>query len=235
LAGLNGEGAEGVLIAPIRNTKITENSSVGAFTYWQYQQAIEVHRISDEDAQEERSKKLGFSIADIEKAIDESSPEFITGIRDSLADCIATYRAISRSLDERCGSREAPPTSNIINILEECQSAVLHLGKSKFPVEEEPEAELEQGSEVSRGNSDAGVQKNSGGPIATREQAFKQLLIIAEFFRKTEPHSPVSYVLEKSVKWGNMPLQELMKELIPDSSSLQHYGMLTGVKTEDQG
>ncbi len=235
LSGLNGEGAEGVLIAPIRNTLITEGNSIGPFTYWQYQQALEVHRISDHQNQEERSKKLGFTVEDVEKAIDESSAEYMTDLRDSIGQCIETYRNISRSLDERCGTFDSPPTSNIVNILEECQSAILHLGKMKFPVEVSPEIDPEEGSGDDATASETTTSQVVVGTIATREQAFKQLLDIAEFFRKTEPHSPVSYILEKSVKWGNMPLQDLMQELIPDGSSLQHYGMLTGVKTEDQG
>ena len=71
------------------------------------------------------------------------------------------------------------------------------------------------------------------GAINSREAAFKQLLDIAQFFRKTEPHSPVSYVLEKAVKWGNMPLNELIVELIPDSSSRERYSELTGVKSNE--
>lgn len=234
LSGLNGEGAEGVLIAPIRNNIVTEGSSVGPFTYWEYQQAVEVHRISDQENQEEREKKLGFKLADIEKAIDESSVEFVTELRDDIADCISVYKAISEILDERCGAYDAPPTSNILNILEECHGAIMHLGQSKFPAEELPEDLTGDTTDDSGTPTSATAAKQAAaGPIATREQAFKQLEEIAKFFRKTEPHSPVSYILEKSVKWGNMPLNELVRELIPDSSALNHYSMLTGVKTED--
>lgn len=233
LSGLNGEGAEGVLIAPIRNTLITEGSSIGPFSYWQYQQALEIHRISDHISQEEKAKKLGFSIEDVEKAISESSSEYITDLRDDLSESIESYRQISQSLDERCGTYDAPPTSNIINILEECHSAVLHLGKDKFPVEDIPIEEDETSNGEAPTSGTETKQTLVAGPIANREQAFKQLREIAEYFRKTEPHSPVSYILEKSVKWGNMPLEELIQELIPDGSSLQHYGMITGVKTED--
>jgi type VI secretion system protein ImpA len=40
-------------------------------------------------------------------------------------------------------------------------------------------------------------------------------------------------MLTKTVKWGNMPLEELMKELIPDSSSRDTYSSLTGVSVDD--
>ncbi len=66
--------------------------------------------------------------------------------------------------------------------------------------------------------------------LASREQAFKQMTEIAEYFRKTEPHSPVSYLLEKAVRWGNMPLHELMQELISDENTRTRFSELTGVK-----
>jgi type VI secretion system protein ImpA len=38
----------------------------------------------------------------------------------------------------------------------------------------------------------------------------------AAFFKRTEPHSPVSYALEQAVHWGRMELPELLGELIAD-------------------
>lgn len=47
-----------------------------------------------------------------------------------------------------------------------------------------------------------------------RDQAFHQLREIADYFIKAEPHSPVAYLLEKAIRWGYMPLPELMSELL---------------------
>jgi type VI secretion system protein ImpA len=54
------------------------------------------------------------------------------------------------------------------------------------------------------------------GEIRDREDAFQTLLKVADFFRRTEPHTPVSYALEQAVRWGRMALPELLAELIPD-------------------
>lgn len=230
LVGLNGEGAEGVLIAPIRNILITQGNAAGPFTYWEYHQALEAQRLPEEKVRTERIRKLGFSLENIDQAIRETSTEFLIGLRDDIATCIVVFRTISDRLDALCGALEAPPARNILNILEECQTAVLHLGQGRFPMPalamdataspDDTQKQQPDSSELTRPN------------LAGREQAFAHLREIAEFFRTTEPHSPVSYLLEKAVKWGNMPLHELMSELIPDDGSLKHYGMLTGVKTD---
>lgn len=231
LAGLNGEGAEGVLIAPIRNTLITQGNSTGPFSYWEYHQALEAQRLPEEKARNERIRKLGFCLENIDQAIRETSTAFLVGLRDDIEACLANFRAISDRLDNLCGAADAPPARNILNILEECQAAILHLGQGRFPASTQAPAD-------GAAPTDGAILPLADAPpitqptVAGREQAFTQLKEIAEFFRTTEPHSPVSYLLEKAVKWGNMPLHELMSELIPDDSSLKHYGMLTGVKTD---
>jgi type VI secretion system protein ImpA len=234
LSGLNGEGAEGVLIAPIRKVPITEGHDPGPFSFWQYQQALDVQRSASENTRSNKADKLGFSLEDIDKAVNESSEEFFVNLLDDIGTAIDLYKKINRLLEERCGPDEAPPTRNIINILEECRGAVSHIGKHKLPVpavEEAPNEGEMNGDQPQNGSSSTAAVKV--GAINSREAAFKQLMDIAQFFRKTEPHSPVSYVLEKAVKWGNMPLNELIIELIPDSSSRNHFSQLTGVQSNE--
>ena len=231
LTGLNGEGAEGVLIAPIRNAKITEDVQPGPFNYWQYTQALDIQKITDEVSRTEKTNKIGFNIEDIENVVAGSSEEFYLSLRNDITECLSDYREISRMLDEHCGNIEAPPTSNIINALESTLGVVNHVAKFKFPVESSNEPEFnEDGIEIDSSND----TNSTSGPIKNRTEAFRRLNEISDFFRRTEPHSPISYALDKAVKWGDMSLGELMRELIPDSSSLDHYGSLTGIKTDEE-
>lgn len=234
LTGLNGEGAEGVLIAPIRNALITEGMSVGPFNFWQYQQALDVQKIIDEEQRAERAAKVGFSVDDIEKAVAESSESFYVDLVDDLGASIDAYNAISEMLDQHCGIHDAPPTSNILGVLEDTLGAIKHIAKYKLPSAEETSESDAGGDSVAAAAGSPGAPAVAQGPVQSREQAFRQLSEISEFFRKTEPHSPISYILEKAVKWGDMSLAELIRELIPDSSSREYFGSLTGVKTDDE-
>ena len=74
----------------------------------------------------------------------------------------------------------------------------------------------------------------SGGYSTTvgfdRNQAFHQLRSLAEFFQKTEPQSPMSYLLEKVIRWGYTPLPELMHELLKgDETTLERITELIGM------
>lgn len=233
IAGLNGEGAEGILLSPIRNSHITEDASYEPFSLWQYNQAVDVSRMTDDRKRNEMIEKNGFSMEDIEKAVNQSSSEFYIQLFDDVDVCLNEYRQINTLLTDFCGSYDAPATSKIIELMEDAKSALNHIAKAKLPIVIEiPEANDSE-QKINETNLPVASSIAITTALNSRDDAFKQLNSIAEYFLKTEPHSPISYILSKAIKWGNMPLDELMKELIPDSSSRDTYSSLTGVKVDE--
>ena len=232
ITGLNGEGAEGVLIPPIRNVAITQSGSGVDFTLWQYKQAIEIQKIGDEKTKQERINTTGFSLADIQRAVHDTSDENYLRIKDSISQCITEIREITSELDTLCG-KHAPPTKNIINVLEDCLAAVNHLyqGRAITDIAEESTQGSDNNGSASANNV---TDIMTGASIKSRDQAFQLILEVSAYFRRAEPHSPVSYVLEKAVKWGRMPLDQLIPELIADGHALEQYRSLTGIVSNDE-
>jgi type VI secretion system protein ImpA len=80
-----------------------------------------------------------------------------------------------------------------------------------------------------------GVQLASmGAPAANaqaldRAQALAQLRAVAEFFRRTEPHSPVAYLADKAAAWGEQPLHVWLRAVIKDDASYAHIEEMLGV------
>lgn len=68
--------------------------------------------------------------------------------------------------------------------------------------------------------------------IQNREQALVVLEQIAQYFKDNEPHSPVSYMLEKTIKWSQMPLHEWLSQVIKNDNPLENVQELLGVKQE---
>ena len=232
LTGLNGEGAEGVLIAPMRSVPITQEGAQGPYSYWQYKQALDAQRVTDEQGRADLISKNGFSLDDIQAAVNQSEQTFYVDLRDDVRDALDEYKRISQLLDERCGIHDSPPASNIINTLSDILGAITHIAQLKLPQAEEESVE-DADHPGDSGATAASPGTTNGGPVKSRDEAFRQLAQISQFFRQTEPHSPISYVLEKAVRWGNMPLGDLIQELIPDSSSRSVFSSLTGVKVSD--
>src|SRR5262249_8714955 len=66
--------------------------------------------------------------------------------------------------------------------------------------------------------------------IRDREDAFRVLTKVADFFKRTEPHSVVSYALEQVVRCGRMPLPDLLRKPIPDDNPRKNLCQRVGIK-----
>ena len=70
--------------------------------------------------------------------------------------------------------------------------------------------------------------------VENREQALRVLQDIATYFQKNEPHSPVSYMLQKTIKWSQMPLHEWLAQVIKDEHPLQMLQDTLGVQPKNE-
>lgn len=68
--------------------------------------------------------------------------------------------------------------------------------------------------------------------LANREQAMQLLQEIADYFQMNEPHSPVSYLLQKTIKWSQMPLHEWLSQVIKNDNPLETVHELLGVQKQ---
>lgn len=66
--------------------------------------------------------------------------------------------------------------------------------------------------------------------LQNRDQAMKVLQDIADYFQANEPHSPVSYMLQKTIKWSQMPLHEWLAQVIKNENPLDSVQELLGVQ-----
>ena len=125
------------------------------------------------------------------------------------------------------------PTSYISKAVQACSICVKQIAEkalkkaAESDVDEEIDviAENEEGTPVVQG-----IQQQ----LNSREQAIGSLDTIAEFFRKTEPHSPMSYAIEQVIRWSDLTLPELLQELIQDGDARNGFFKLSGIKTEDK-
>ncbi|WP_373988096.1 type VI secretion system protein TssA [Duganella sp. BuS-21] len=70
-----------------------------------------------------------------------------------------------------------------------------------------------------------------GAGLQSRTQALQQLRLIADFFRRTEPHSPVAYLAERAASWGDMPLHVWLRAVIKDPAAVAGVEDLLGASS----
>ena len=69
----------------------------------------------------------------------------------------------------------------------------------------------------------------AGGPLQSRAQALAQLRAVADYFRRTEPHSPVAYLADKAAHWGEQPLHVWLRSVVKDDAAFAHIEEMLGV------
>jgi len=228
LMGLNGSEVDGTLIVPIASVCITEGTTAGPFNFWQYQQAQKVDLLADPNKREQRIASGAISIKEFKTAVNETSKIFFETLLGDLQSCINEFTLLTNMLDKKCGEN-APPSSSIRNKLTKCLTCARIISKDILDKITESNPEITNNLTDQQSATDAIHFSNDNNTLANRTLALQTLLQIAKFFRQTEPHSPIPYLLERTVKWGKMSLHDLLNELIADEKAREQVCDLTGI------
>lgn len=236
LTGLNGDDAEGTLIAPIALIPLTDKTSVGRLTAVNFKEAQTLEKITDPKVKEKKLAAGAMSMQTFQKAVQETTPKFYQTLMEDLTAAQDEFGKLTKVLEDKAKDR-APPASQIRNALVNCQDVLKAVAGAKLAPAAAKPAEGEGKADGKTAAAGAGGAAPAAPPpgevlevLRTREDAFRALLKIAEFFRKTEPHTIVSYTLEQVVRWGQMPLPELFMELIPEEAPRKSLFKQVGMK-----
>jgi type VI secretion system protein ImpA len=156
---------------------------------------------------------------------------FYQELLPQVEECKKALAALAARVDERFG-KDAPSLRDVHAAVEDCLKLVTRFAGEKglldiAPTEGEAEAATGEGSAE-------GAARATGpaGPIASRADALRRLTEVAEYFRKTEPYSPVAYLADRAVRWGNMTLDQWLQEMVKDPTMLAGLREVLGIKTE---
>ena len=227
LAGLNGTGADGSLIQPMRLAALTNPEGAEPASLWHYM----VKRRRGAACREATVLNEAVQATD--------AATFIATYRD-IATCLETFTAMSARLDQLCGD-DAPPTSTIRNTLIEAQDALRDISNLPLTAFGDPAAEaqieiVEAGAGAAAAGGAAAAAAPgpaiSSGAIYTREDALRELARIATFFRENEPNSPTSYTLTTLIRRARLPLADLLQELVTDEAVRRAYLNVAGIGPE---
>jgi len=232
-ANLNGVGAEGALIQPIRKAWITSPLTGEPVQMWAYERAIgspAAPAPADDGAEASESV-----LTKARSGARESGIEFYRGLLADLQACMDEFDKLNEAFGERCSAADAPPSSTIRSTLEWAQLLTKGLANEIFPggldaadVAAAPAAAAADGTAAPAGRAAGGL--SVGGAIQTRDDAFRLVGMAADYFKRTEPHSPVGYTLEEVVRRGRLPLADLLKELIVDDEVRNRFLIAAGIR-----
>ncbi len=158
----------------------------------------------------------GETLAQMEAARQRNTRAFSDGLLADAQYCMQSLLAFERSVDARFGA-DGPSFRAAREALEN----VIHFI-----------APLSPGVDFAAAPPAAGQgASSSGGAIVQRQQALAQLRQVADFFRRTEPHSPVAYLADKAASWGELPLHLWLRAVVKDSGTLAQLDEMLGTNS----
>ena len=167
----------------------------------------------------------GPTVAELDSQRRRNSEAFNARLLEDAEYCLSALRALEQAVDARVGV-DGPSFSPAREAL---QHAIDFIGLLA-PAAEAAGSDSDLADGWPR-TAPAGMAIRSGaagGAPMTRAQALAQLRQIADFFRKTEPHSPVAYLADKAASWGDMPLHEWLHAVVKDPALAAQLDELLG-------
>ncbi len=176
-------------------------------------------------------EKLKSTIASIEKQVAAVCQQYLLS-PPGFKFVISIIDKMLRAVEFISGLKPAASASALKTAVQDVPDSVENVEKSAENICNVENAAMENPQSTPTALSFASLAKQQE---FNRDLAFQQLREIADYFRQTEPHSPVAYLLDKSIRWGYMPLPELMAELLLNQQdTMDRVFNLTGLDEQGQ-
>lgn len=233
IGGLAGSGSDGTVMQPLRRMPLFRRTDGTPLALYQWDQAEETQAIVNEERLAARRAAGVPELATLqtEARMDRA---FLIGAGQATTVAREAWLAMEQATDARFGS-EAPATRNVTRLLDRILEVVGGLGGGAAEAPPLP-AGAPNATTAGAAAAPGAVATTAvaGGPavLATREDALRELGRIADYFRRTEPHSPLAYTLEEAVRRGRMTLSELLAEVLPDTEARQGLLARLGIRPD---
>lgn len=176
------------------------------------------------------------ALAQLMRARDETAPELLREHLTALARARSHLDALQAVVDPRLGD-DAPTFVHARQSLDDAHHAMQRLAQEAGALGDASAGTAIGGTPgaaafvAPAAQVHAALEPGQGGEMAphSRAQALQQLRLVADYFRRTEPHSPVALLVDKAARWGDMPLEAWLREVIKDPGSLAHLEELLGL------
>ncbi|GEM_PF-6850600 len=216
LSYLNGIDSEGALIAPLALIPLTCTEGHGSFALWQYEQAL-IFQKNNTDVE------MHPSLEDIRLSALHTNKSFFDDLHTDIQSCLAAFQSLCGVLNV-VYSGNAPPSSQIDHQLHACLRCVNSLSQREMSTSQRVDVCAKAFPQEYENPINSQSQE-----INSRLAAIQAIAMAAAYFKKSEPHSPLSYLLEKVLRWGRMEFPALLQELVQDETMLQQIYRLSGV------
>ncbi|HEX8406734.1 MAG TPA: type VI secretion system protein TssA [Duganella sp.] len=186
--------------------------------------------------------------------------DLIAAASPMAAQVAATRAAVQNSLDhvdsivgflQECLREQAPQLAKLRTVLEAADRVLLQIQASQLAAQPPALAGMAavgaehfggdaitgEGCADKEGADEAALAAALASPVAVlaccwrdRNEAYATLEALADYLVGLEPHSPTPFLLRRAVRWGNMPLPEVLAEILREEGDLNRLVNVLGLR-----
>ena len=163
------------------------------------------------------------SAAQVQGAFRSTPPEKLREIYDSITGAQGAVKDIDDLLTKAVGSSRAVAFDSLASLLKELQKTLAPYAAPNESVE----------SGVGGESAAAGGAAHADGPgisgsVRSRQDVIRVLDQICDFYKRTEPSSPVPLILQRARRLVDMDFVQLLTDLAPES--LNQINVIAGIR-----
>jgi type VI secretion system protein ImpA len=144
---------------------------------------------------------------------------------------VAELDALTFILDQRLAD-QSPSSTELKKAIAEIRVFVYDVLKRRGGLPSTAAVEAPVDQVMSANGSPAETNNSSTGPPRSRMQAIARLEEAAQYFTESEPHSPVSYLVRRAIRWADMPFADVLGELVKDDKLVKQIGETLGISSK---
>ena len=149
----------------------------------------------------------------------ENQAPGLTYLREAIADC---KRVVKNYLPQI-----APPSGpSLVSETEESES--IQDSDADNRIDPPTDAALDVAKVLSV-NSEPSENIEAERELRTRDDAYRQLTAAADFLQRTEPHSPIPYLIRRAVDLGKLQFPKLVQQLVREEGILEELRREFGI------
>src|SRR5262245_62014106 len=200
----------------IREVPLTQSRDGQNYAWWRWEESRAMDNLGRRD-----QEALAAAVADgkitgeqFDKAVEATSPTFYQALFEDLNQTWEEYEQLDRVVEEKFG-REAPSLLEIKQAVESCRVLIGEIAQKKGVLEPDPTPREPEPAPVAVAerapepalfpqlHSRPAIPVHQGAmPLEpqNRADALRRLAAVADYFHRTEPHSPVAYLVQRAVR-----------------------------------
>ena len=219
IVGLSGGGRDSVLTTAFYMLTLVKTNEY-SITTWDFMQSSELDSLGKKPGAD------GHSLTELKNSCKKMPADQFIKVDDSILQCHRMVQLFDKTLRECADNLWVYSFNRLQDTIINCQKAVRFLGAFAFKDTKDSKELIEHNDSV-----DAVTAKEY--VISDNDDVKLALTAVADFYEKNQPHSPLSFLIRKAIRWSGMQLPELIPELLGDERSVLDYCRMIGLSVDE--